>query len=484
MKLRLLITPTAAPPRAFETTGSCCRIGRDPAGEVTLEGGGIGGVSWHHAQIDLTPAGAALKDLASTNGTFLNGQRLAAPVPLQVGDVIRLGQKGPTLRVEELSGCAALPREAVSAPAPAQDQTFMEPAPLAVLAVARPAGDDISTTRHLLLKMQVKFTAMQSRYWVAVAVAAVVAVVALAAGGWALSAHNRRLADRQKEEARLREQDEENRQRKQAEKDRQQRQEEEKRQQELAGLRRIAEETKRKLDDFAKGDASDINKRFKDAVYLVALPGKDGAVIPVGTAFAVHSSGKFATNAHVADPVKEWLGEGKEVLLIAQAGVRKYRVTGSTWHAGYEKGRRFSPDVGLLTVTLPPGETVPTVVELATREELRQLEPGALLCYIGFPAFEDNHSYESLAKVDARIYTGNLVRILTLQEEKGDFPQRFLLEHTMLSWPGASGSPIFNRQGKVVALHFAGIPVEGRRAAASVKMAMRVDLLAPLLSGR
>ncbi len=48
-------------------------------------------VSRFHAQIDRTPNGVILRDMGSTNGTFVNGQRVVSPVILNVGDVIQIG---------------------------------------------------------------------------------------------------------------------------------------------------------------------------------------------------------------------------------------------------------------------------------------------------------------------------------------------------------------------------------------------------------
>jgi ABC-type multidrug transport system ATPase subunit len=49
-------------------------------------------VSRFHAQIDRAPqGGAVLRDVGSTNGTFVNGQRLSAPHTLRKGDVIQIG---------------------------------------------------------------------------------------------------------------------------------------------------------------------------------------------------------------------------------------------------------------------------------------------------------------------------------------------------------------------------------------------------------
>jgi ABC-type multidrug transport system ATPase subunit/pSer/pThr/pTyr-binding forkhead associated (FHA) protein len=63
-------------------------IGRNPEADIPLQGPVV---SWHHARLDRTPEGHVLTDLNSTNGTFVNGQRLVRPHPLQQGDVVQIG---------------------------------------------------------------------------------------------------------------------------------------------------------------------------------------------------------------------------------------------------------------------------------------------------------------------------------------------------------------------------------------------------------
>jgi ABC-type multidrug transport system ATPase subunit/pSer/pThr/pTyr-binding forkhead associated (FHA) protein len=58
-------------------------------------------VSWEHARLDLTDQGHVLTDLGSTNGTFVNGERLARPCLLKPGDVVQIG---PFTLVYEASG--------------------------------------------------------------------------------------------------------------------------------------------------------------------------------------------------------------------------------------------------------------------------------------------------------------------------------------------------------------------------------------------
>jgi pSer/pThr/pTyr-binding forkhead associated (FHA) protein len=58
-------------------------------------------ISRSHARISLDRSGyCAIEDLGSTNGTFVNGLRIAGPQTLAVGDTIEVG--GTTLVVREL----------------------------------------------------------------------------------------------------------------------------------------------------------------------------------------------------------------------------------------------------------------------------------------------------------------------------------------------------------------------------------------------
>ncbi|MBN1371160.1 MAG: FHA domain-containing protein [Anaerolineaceae bacterium] len=58
-------------------------------------------VSRIHAALEPTPQGWVIRDLNSSNGTFLNGKRLEIPHPLKPGEIIQIGDCRIIFRVEK-----------------------------------------------------------------------------------------------------------------------------------------------------------------------------------------------------------------------------------------------------------------------------------------------------------------------------------------------------------------------------------------------
>src|SRR3974390_2980881 len=74
-------------------------------------------VSSHHCEILLQGNDVIVRDLNSTNGTFINGEKVSES-PLKPGQILRLGQI--EMRLETGEGGAPIPSgAAASAPAPA-----------------------------------------------------------------------------------------------------------------------------------------------------------------------------------------------------------------------------------------------------------------------------------------------------------------------------------------------------------------------------
>ncbi|MBK7453615.1 MAG: FHA domain-containing protein [Anaerolineales bacterium] len=73
----------------FPLEGDQIHIGRDASNGVAINDAEI---SRKHSRLSFQGGKYVLEDLGSTNGTFVNGQRLAGPVVLKPGDVVSLGE--------------------------------------------------------------------------------------------------------------------------------------------------------------------------------------------------------------------------------------------------------------------------------------------------------------------------------------------------------------------------------------------------------
>ena len=100
----LVVAAPEAAPRTVPIEGAGLTIGRLPPCDLLLPGGEV---SRQHCRIDVAGGEASITDLGSTNGTFVDGRRLAAPAALRPGTTILVGACVLTYG-----------REAVPAPAP------------------------------------------------------------------------------------------------------------------------------------------------------------------------------------------------------------------------------------------------------------------------------------------------------------------------------------------------------------------------------
>ena len=64
-------------------------LGRDPSAAAVLEGDDF--VSARHAVVRIRGGSPMIADLGSTNGTYVNGERIAAETTLRPGDTIAVG---------------------------------------------------------------------------------------------------------------------------------------------------------------------------------------------------------------------------------------------------------------------------------------------------------------------------------------------------------------------------------------------------------
>lgn len=86
---QLVMKTGPTPGKAFVIDKNELFLGRDVANEVFINDAEV---SRRHARLTVQASGYILEDLGSTNGTFVNGQRLTGPRVLRLSDVIMLGE--------------------------------------------------------------------------------------------------------------------------------------------------------------------------------------------------------------------------------------------------------------------------------------------------------------------------------------------------------------------------------------------------------
>src|SRR5687768_11789120 len=84
----LMVSTGAAAGTVFPVTEASVLIGRSLDAQVSINEQAI---SNEHARLEQEGAKFTLRDLGSTNGTYVNGQRLVDAVVLAGGDSIRMG---------------------------------------------------------------------------------------------------------------------------------------------------------------------------------------------------------------------------------------------------------------------------------------------------------------------------------------------------------------------------------------------------------
>jgi len=100
--------------KRFEARGTRIRLGRGRECEVQPVETSDTIVSRVHAELTVGAGGGlVVRDADSTNGTFLNGERITKPMPVRLGDKIMLGTGGPVLLVE---GMGTAPQKIVPRP--------------------------------------------------------------------------------------------------------------------------------------------------------------------------------------------------------------------------------------------------------------------------------------------------------------------------------------------------------------------------------
>jgi hypothetical protein len=272
-------------------------------------------------------------------------------------------------------------------------------------------------------------------------------------------------------------------------------------------LRAFVEEQASKQRAAAGVVTPEILKAARDSVYLVVEADASGEA-GQGTAWVV-GEGRLATNSHVAELGLN-LPEGTRFLVRSPAEpYTTHEVTGIELHPGYyafqtamaeydpvvkalgqqvlDAGLIGAYDVAILTVDQP--EKLAAPLPIASQAELEAMDAGAPVAYIGYPL--ENMALSGLVtKPTPQSKIGNLTTVTDYFNIHRKDGLNHLVQHDMGATGGASGSPLINTDGEVVAVlsavNFIFLSSGEARipSGASINFAQRADLVRELLDGK
>ena len=404
-------------------------LGRHPLSDVRFDAERDLDVSSRHAAMMRKPEGYILQDLGSRNGTYVNGSRITGDTLLKDGDVIGFGVKGPAVEFHLLEAYA----EPVAPPPPPPPRSST--AVRIAQEVARQTRQLRNTTKVLFAIMLVAFAAFA---WIQIRTArsqhevaqlqhradSLTIEVARVIGQFQNQIQSVRdaLRESQGEVARLRGALNTAGTTGNAA--------------EIARLRAQldqAEARQRGIVGAAGVDYRNLTQRNQDAVALVLVRfGADDSYS--GTAFAVDSQGTLVTNKHVL--------VGEEGDRVPQEIAVKF--SGSKqWFRGRVVGVAPDADIGVLRVDIRGG--TPRVAGI--ERDIRSLQRGDPVAILGYPlGFDLPMRGEGMyAVAEPTLTVGTASKVLPGVVQVDGYGA-----------PGSSGSPIFNRDGRVVAVLYGG----------------------------
>ncbi|MEK6768442.1 MAG: trypsin-like peptidase domain-containing protein [Gemmatimonadota bacterium] len=430
-------------------------IGRHPLSDVRFDAEKDLDASTRHAAIVKTGDSYLLRDLGSRNGTFVNGEKIEGDRTLADGDKLRFGGHGPEVefnvqREQEEVIMAAVRAPARTSPAPSSEPAPREPPDRAVAPPPPPppptahhspatdapqgAAPPSGPSKTSVLRAEIR--AQASRVRAVTIVLLIVMIGAAAVLLWQGRTAQQQMAESDTTISALRGQIQTLLTAK-ADADSL-----------VARLRRdLGRETdpsrrrvlQQRFDSArtrqtnitaAQGvDYNAIMRANQSAIAVIYVRFADTMQLDQGTAFSVSTSGVMITNRHV---VMNDAGERPRDIAIQFSGSAEVLPARLV---------RVAPDADIAVIQLESRGPFPAVAGLA--DGAGDVAEGAPVALVGFPG----GGGEPGAVPRAKLVTGSVSRVL---------PDS-MLELDAYSGQGASGSPIFDRNGRVIGVEFGGI---------------------------
>lgn len=482
--LRLTVLSGARAGARLEIARPVVRIGRAPDNDLAFDPNVDLDASAHHAEIRAEGGAWVLVDVGSRNGVFIphEGMRRVQQHRLAQNDQFQLGPHGPRVQVELLAPPPAQTQAAQTEWAPQPQQGYTQPAqpayaqppmaappgipPMQPPPPAAPKMGQQTLLAHVGAMMQqqqrrgkstVEIKAMVEKETrkatgTLKAIIGLLVLLVLVTGGttiyYVVSHPAENPEDLRKELEKLAMNDPK---RKELEK-------------KLAGL---------------AGQDGNVGRRIydenKNALFmLVAHHGKHYEKGGFCTAFAIKPR-VLASNAHCVKAAEDFEDKGADIwahLNESNKGgsdPKMFKVASHDGHPKYKhNGMQITPDVGLFTLE---DDDAPTTVKLADRKGLEKIGPGDALFVIGFPG----RTMDEASPVAVFMFS-HVGRVTDAAGQKAEsFGDAWLIQHEGQTTPGTSGSPIFDSEGRVVAINAGGLLESNKQSV--YKYAMRVDLL-------
>ncbi len=226
-----------------------------------------------------------------------------------------------------------------------------------------------------------------------------------------------------------------------------------------------------------QNDDIQISEQTLQGVFSVqnTKPGEvDGELTPIATAWLA-PGGVVVTNRHVAESVDFSITNGASAYLRVpptEAGVdgTLIRIIGVTYHPGLTRFQNYLSsippikfqaqqlylrpyDLAALHVERIPDHIKP--LELAQAEEIAAMHRGQPLAIAGYPNKVNRTEFDKTRPIPIIEY-GAFYGRAGFAQQQGEKATSPFMAYDIETWGGNSGGPVFNADGKVVAVHFSG----------------------------